>query len=129
MKKRESLENVFHKEHILKFTDINLYLLCKFMFRYYNGKMPDIFQNIFMVNSDIYAHCTRQGESYHIPKVKNILGKWSIRYRGVIVWNTILILKIYPETSEAVFAKTFKKCRSIMNQSLYLCIYVLYLLI
>ena len=132
MKKRESLEKVFHKENILKFTDINLYLICKFMFRYYiyiyNGKVPDIFQNIFMMNSDIHDHYTRQSGSYHVPKVKNNLGKWSIRYRDVIVWNTILSLKINPETSEAVFAKTVKKC--IMNQSLslwlfYICWYKL----
>ena len=98
------------------------------MFRYYNGKIPDIFQNIFMMNSDIHDHYTRQSGSYHIPKVKNNQGKWSIRYRGVIVWNTILSLKINPETSEAVFAKTVKKC--IMNQSLslwlfYICWYKL----
>ena len=96
------------------------------MFRYYNGKIPDIFQNIFMMNSDIHDHYTRQSGSYHVPIMKNNLGKWSIRYRGVIVWNKILSLKINPETSEAVFAKTVKKC--IMNQSLslwlfYICWY------
>ena len=126
MKKRESLEKVFHKENILKFTDINLYLICKFMFRYYNGKIPDIFQNIFMMNSDIHDLYTRQSGSYHVPKTKNNLDEWSIRYRGVIVWNTILILKINPETSKAVFAKTVKKC--VVNQSLslwlfYICWY------
>ena len=128
MRKRESLEKVFHKENILKFTDINLYLICKFMFRYHNGKIPDIFQNIFMMNSDIHDHYPRQSGSYDVPKVKNNLGKWSIHYRGVIVWNTILSLKINTETSEAVFAKTVKKC--IMNQSLsswlfYICWYKL----
>ena len=128
MKKRESLEKVLHKENILRFTVINLYLICKFMFRYYNGKIPDIFQNIFMINSDIHDHYTRQSGSYHVPKVKNNLGKWSIRYRCVVVWNTILSLKINPETSEAVFAKTVKKC--IINQSLslwlfYICWYKL----
>ena len=71
---------------------------------------------------------TRQSGSLHVPKVKNNLGKWSIRSRGEIVWNTILSLKINPETSEAVFAKTVKKC--IINQSLslwlfYICWYKL----
>ena len=91
--------------------DINLYLICKFMFRYYNGKIPDIFQNIFMVSSDIHDHYTRQSGSYHVPKLKNNLG-----YRGVIVWNIILSVKINPQTSEALFVNTVKKC--IMNQSL-----------
>ena len=102
------------------------------MFRYCNGKIPDIIQNIFMINYDIHDHYTRQGGSYHVPKVKNNLGKWSIRYRGVIVWNTILSLKINPETSEALFAKNVKKC--IMNQSpslwlFYICWYQLRFLI
>ena len=86
------------------------------MFRYHNGKIPDIFQNIFMVNSDAHDHYTRRSESYHVPKVKNNLGKWSIRYRYVIAWNTILSLKINSETSEAVFANIVKKC--ILNQSI-----------
>ena len=45
MLKRESLENVFHNENILKFTDISVYLTSKFMFRYYHGDVPDDFQN------------------------------------------------------------------------------------
>ena len=106
----------FIKKNILKFTYINLYLTCKFMFRYHNGKIPDIFQNIFMVNSDTHDHYTRRSESYHVPKVKTNLGKWSIRYTCVIAWNTIISLKINSETSEAVFAKTVKKC--ILNQSI-----------
>ena len=98
------------------------------MFRYYNGKIPDIFQNIFMMNPDIPDHYTRQSRSHRVPQMNNNLGKWSIRYRGVIVWNTILSLKIDPETYEAVFAKTVKKWK--MNQSLslwlfYICWYKL----
>ena len=81
------------------------------MFRYYNGKIPDIFQKIFMMNSDIHDHYKRQSVSYHVPKIKNNLGK--------IPFHS----KINPE---AVFAKTVKKC--IMNQSLslwlfYICWY------
>ena len=120
MQQRESLENVFHNENILKFTDINVYLTSKFMFRYYHGDVPDVFQNFFVLNSDVHEHYTRQSGYYHVPCVKNNLGKWCIRYRGVVVWNSILNLKINPETSEAVFVKIIK--RSINNQSLSLCV-------
>ena len=51
MQKRESLENVFHNENILKFTDINDYLTSKSMFRYHHGDVPDVFQNFFVLNS------------------------------------------------------------------------------
>ena len=87
MQQRESLENVFHNENILKFTDINVYLTSKFMFRYYHGDVPDVFQNFFVLNSDVHEHYTRQSGYYHVPCVKNNLGKWCIRYRGVVVWN------------------------------------------
>ena len=56
MQQRESLENVFHNENILKFTDINIYLTSKFMFRYYQGDVPDVFQNFFVLNSDVHEH-------------------------------------------------------------------------
>ena len=61
MQQRESLENVFHNKNILKFTDINVYLTSKFMFRYYHGDVPDVFQNFFVRNSDVHdEHYTRQ---------------------------------------------------------------------
>ena len=92
------------------------------MFRYYNGMIPDIFQNTFMMNSDIHDYYTRHSGSYHVPQVKNNLRKWSIRYRGVIVWNTILSLK----TSEAVFAKN---CKEMHHESISFFMIVLHLLI
>ena len=58
MQKRESLENVFHNENILKFTDINVHLTSKLMFRYYHGDVPDVFQNFFVLNHDVHGHYT-----------------------------------------------------------------------
>ena len=106
MQKKESLENVFHNENILKFTDINVYLTSIFMFRYYHGDGSDVFQNFFVLNSDVHEHYIRQSGYNHVPCAKNNSGKWCIRYRCVIVWNSILNLKINPETFEAVFVKT-----------------------
>ena len=101
MKKRESLDSVFHKQNILKLTEINLYLISRFMFRYYKGEIPYIFRNFFVLNSDVHTYFTRQRDHYHPPPVKNELGKCDIRYRGVVVWNVILDQKINPCTSEA----------------------------
>ena len=74
MQKRESLENVFHNENILKFTDINVHLTSKFMFRYYHGDVPDVFQNFFVLNYDVHGHYTRQSGYYHVPCVKKKIG-------------------------------------------------------
>ena len=60
IQKRESLENVFHNENILKFTYISVYLTSIFMFRYYHGDVPDDCQNLFVLNSDVHEHYTRQ---------------------------------------------------------------------
>ena len=45
MQKRGSLENVSHNENILKITDISVYLTSKFMFRYFHGDVPNVYQN------------------------------------------------------------------------------------
>ena len=46
----------------------------------------------------------------YTPIVKTNLGKCSSRYKGPVIWNSILTAHINPDTSEAVFAKTLKHC-------------------
>lgn len=108
LKRRDCLDTVFPKLGILKFTDINLYLICRFMFRLYRGEVPDIFTDLFVTNMDIHEHNTRQCHHFHVFGEKSNLGKFSIRYRGMIAWNSILNLEINPDTSEAVYVKTIK---------------------
>ena len=40
----------------------------------------------------MHAHFTRQHSYLHVPITKSNLGKFAIRYRGVVTWNAILNL-------------------------------------
>ena len=41
--------------------------------------------------------------------LKTELSKFSISYRGPVLWNKIISTGINPETSEAIFTKYLKK--------------------
>ena len=106
--RRESTENIFSDLKILKFTDINTYLTGRFMYKFYKKNVPEIFTSFFQCNSSVHGYSTRQREYLHVPPVKSNLSQFSIRYRGVVVWNAILKSKINPDVSEFVFVKSFK---------------------
>ena len=108
IRKRESISHMFDELGIIEFVKVNLYLTCRFMFRWFNSNVPIMFHDFFALNSDIHGYYTRQSDYLHVPQVKSNLGKFGIRYRGVIVWNALLKLGINPDTSEAVFSKTIK---------------------
>ena len=116
IKRRESTETAFTDLKIMKFPDINMFLIGRFMFRLRRGEVPDMFSDFFIRNAEIHDYSTRQRQHFHVPSERSNLGKFSIRYRGTIVWNLILKLDINPDTSEAVFIKTIKK--GITNGSL-----------
>ena len=108
--KRSSTDPLFYELGILRFHDINLYLMGKFMFRFYKSEVPELFVNYFNSNAETHDYFTRQHNHLHVPMIKSNLSKFAIRYRRVIIWNGIMKLGIDPDTSEAVFVKLFKKC-------------------
>ena len=110
LRKRESVTHLFDEMNILKFPDVNLYLISRFMYRYYVQRVPAIFSGYFVPNADVHNYFTRQSVHYHIPTAKSDLSKFSIRYRGAIIWNEIIKLKIDTCVSEAVFMRSVKAC-------------------
>ena len=62
----------------------------------------------FTPNTDVHKYYTRQSTYFHIPVVKSDLSKFSIRYRGAVIWNEILKLGIDTCTHEMVFMKSVK---------------------
>ena len=86
------------------------------MFRFYKSEDPELFISFFTRTSEVHDHFTRQHNYLHVPITKSNLGKFAIRYRGVVTWNVILKLGIDPDILEAVFSKIIKRC--IMNQQL-----------
>ena len=109
-KYREHTDPIFEKLGLLKFQDLNKYLLCRFMFRWYHDKLPTIFYDVFTNVNDVHKYNTRQTKHLYIKKVKTNLGKTKFSYQAPLIWNKSLEAKINPDTSEPVYAKTIKHC-------------------
>ena len=93
----------------MKVVDINRYLIAHFMFRNCNNKLPEMFNSYFEYNSDYHNYNTRSAQHFHTPQIKTYLAKTGIKYRGAIMWNSILNHGIYPDTSESIFVKFLKE--------------------
>ena len=106
---RASTEELYPQLGIIKFNDLNKFLISRFMFRWYNNKVPSLSHDFFVCNRDVYQYSTCQKEMLHVPQVKTNLGKQCIRYRGAVLWNAVIKLGISVETSEAIFVRTLKK--------------------
>ena len=100
---------LFAQLNFVKVADINKYLVGKFMYRYHHGKVPDIFNDMFVYNYDVHLYRTRTANSMHVPRVRSNLGKSGIQYNGTIIWNKILDQNISLK-SDYTFNKMFKQC-------------------
>ena len=104
-KYRDNSDPLYKSLGILKLADINKYLIARFMFRYCNNNVPELFNSYFEYNSDYHNYNTRSAEHFHAPKVKTDLAKTGLKYRGAIIWNALLNHGIYSDTSESIFIK------------------------
>ena len=102
-------EPLFKNLGLLKLEDINTYLIGMFMYRIYKGYVPSLLQGIFTSNEDYHNYSTRQACHLHLPLVHTDLGKFSIKYRGALVWNDILQSGISLDCSEPCFKKSLKR--------------------
>ena len=93
---RDHTDPLFKNLSLIKFVDLNKYMIGRFMFRYHVNDIPHIFEGYFSKISDIHDYGTRSNEGLYAKHVKN---------NGI---NT--------DVSEAIFTKSLKKC--IMNGSL-----------
>ena len=107
-RKRELTENIFFELKILKFTDINAYLTGRFMYKCYAENVPGIFSDFFQCNSAVHGYSTRQSKHLHVPLERSNLSKFCIRYRGVVVWNAILKVKLIQILLSLYLSKLWK---------------------
>ena len=102
-KPRGSSQPLYEQLKILKLSDINKYLISRFIFRYCNEQLLSLFDYFFsrnMRNHDFHEHDTRISGHFHIISVKSDCGETGIRYWGAVIWNTILYHGINHESSK-----------------------------
>ena len=89
-KYRAHTEKLFKENKVLTVSQIYVYAVGLFMYRYYKTELPCVFKNMFRLNRTVHNYGTRQKDLYNIPSFRLDIVKNSIRYRGVIVWNQIM---------------------------------------
>ena len=52
---------------IMKFPDINMFLIGRFMFRLRRGEVADMFSDFFIRNAEVYDFSTSQRQHFHVP--------------------------------------------------------------
>ena len=87
--------------------------MCKFMYNWYNEKLPSPFEGSFKYVRDVHSHETRAAvdlDSLYTPKFNTDPGQNSYTYSGATIWNKVLKAEINPDVSECVFSKSVKQC-------------------
>ena len=110
---RAHTDPLFKKHYLLKLLDINKFSMCKFMYNWYNEKLPSPFEGSFKYVRDVHSHETRAAvdlDSLYTPKFNTDPGQNSYTYSGATIWNKVLKAEINPEVSECVFSKSVKQC-------------------
>ena len=58
---------LFKEQEILKFSDIYLYQIGKFMYQFKRGLLPNYFRDMFTLASQIHSYNTRNSSLFYIP--------------------------------------------------------------
>ena len=109
VKPRESAGPLYDSLGIMKLTDLNKYLIARFMFRYCINMVPKLFASYFLRNHSVSSYDLRSTNCFYLPLAARDLDKNGIRYRGPIVFNKLLIDGIDCTVSEAVFVNQLKR--------------------
>ena len=59
------------------------------MYRCVRGSAPSYLQNIFVPNSEIHQHYTRQSSGVYMPHPRTNKLKRSFEYRSTVLWNSL----------------------------------------
>ena len=82
-------------------------IIALFIYSYTKGSLPDAFSNYFSSNNTIHKHYTRFSEKFHMKFTRTNYGRFSIKYKGPTIWNTLPdVLKNIK--SLPIFRKEFK---------------------
>ena len=80
---------IFLSLGLLTIYELNSYLLALFMFSYFSGNLPSAFSDYFSRNNTIHMHYTRSVNNLHIKFKRTNYGRFSVKCRGAIIWNSL----------------------------------------
>ena len=80
---------LFSRMKVLPVQELILLNTCIFMYHFHTGNLPHIFQNMFISNSSVHSHNTRQTKLLHKPPVRTTHALKSFRNVGISKWNDL----------------------------------------
>ena len=75
---------LYKKLNILKLSQIYIYSVQQFVFKYHHGLLPNIFNEFYSTNSSFHLHNTRSRNMFRLPKSTSSI---RIRAMGVRTYN------------------------------------------
>ena len=82
-------ERLFANLWLLKLHDINVYQTSCFIYKSRHGLLPPQFCNLFVLNSEVHLHDTRNKNFIHQVAHRINARALSIRVYGVKIWNAL----------------------------------------
>ena len=95
---------LFKSLNTLKIQDVTKLQTGCFMYKAMNNQLPPLFADYFTLNCNIHNYFTRQSEKIHTFAIKTSVRKYSIKYFGSCLWNS---LPTYIAAKPSIFS--FKK--------------------
>ena len=90
---REHTNPLFIKFEILEFHGLVKYNNALFVFIFHSGKLPKVFNNFFtpvnLQHTCNYRTRLASKSSFSLPKARTNYGKFSIRFAGTHIWNSV----------------------------------------
>ena len=100
---------LFKEQMILKFPDIYLYQIGKFMYLFKKGLLPNYFQYMFILASQVHSYNTRNSNrKFYIFPCRTNFQKFSIRFQSPKFFNS-LNQEIQDSESISLFSKDLKR--------------------
>jgi len=89
---KETKTTVLYSKHkILEIPDLFQLSVDAFMYSFYNGGLPNDFDNYFSAIASVHKYQTRLAslQKYYLPRMKTTLGQLSLKYIGPKIRSNI----------------------------------------
>ena len=87
---RDHTQPLFDKLKLLNLNNIYQLRVGLLMLKFYQGKLPAVFDNMFVYSNTRHDHATRQQHSLYVPLAKTRFRRQSVSVKGVSIWNNVI---------------------------------------
>jgi len=115
---------LYSKHKILEIFDLFQLPVAKFMYSFYNGGLPNHFDNYFAEIASVHRYQTRLAslQKYYLPRMKTSLGQLCLKYIGPKIWSNIpeKLKSSSPHSFGRIYKKVLLSCQTSCSSSFYM---------